>query len=276
MIHREFVMHYQPMVNMRTGETIGAEALIRWQHPEKGMLYPADFLPLIENNLLAIELGKWAIDTALTQVAHWRGAGLRIPVSVNVSALLLQKPDFVDWLRRSIAAHVNVQPGDLKLEVLETRALEDLGHISQVISACREFGVGFALDDFGTGYSSLTYLKTLPVTQIKIDQSFVGGRLDDPNNRAILGAVLSLATAFRRQPIAEGVETIEHGILLLNLGCELAQGYSIARPMPAHEIPAWLAAWKSYPAWTSHTVNTDFLSRRRAAADKARGADGEK
>ncbi len=255
---REFVLHYQPMVNMRTGAVIGAEALIRWQHPDKGLLPPAEFLPVIENHPLAVEIGKWVIDTTLTQIEVWHAAGLRIPVSVNVSALQLQRDDFVAWLRGAMDAHLNLRRGDLKLEVLETSALEDLIHVSDVIKKCRAIGVEFALDDFGTGYSSLTYLKSLPVTQLKIDHSFVAGTLGDPDNDAILGAVLNLATALHRQPIAEGVETIEQGVSLLHLGCELAQGYGIARPMPGPAIPAWVSAWKPYPAWLHHPV----ISRR--------------
>ena len=133
--------------------------------------------------------------------------------------------------------------------MLETSALEDLARVSQVIEACREIGVLFALDDFGTGYSSLTYLKRLPVIQLKIDQSFVRDMLDDPDDLAILDGVLGLCVAFRRQVIAEGVETVEHGEMLLQLGCELAQGYGIARPMPAADIPDWAATWHPDPVW---------------------------
>lgn len=246
---REFVLHYQPKVNMRTGTVIGAEALIRWQHPERGLLLPAMFLPVIEDHPLAVELGEWVIDTALTQMELWHAAGLDIPVSVNVGARQLQQADFVGRLREILAAHPNLRPNDLELEVLETSALEDLARVSQVIEACREIGVNFALDDFGTGYSSLTYLKHLKVTQLKIDQSFVRDMLGDPEDLAILDGVIGLAAAFRRQVIAEGVETVEHGAMLLQLGCELAQGYGIARPMPARELSGWADAWRTDPSW---------------------------
>jgi EAL domain-containing protein (putative c-di-GMP-specific phosphodiesterase class I) len=138
----------------------------------------------------------------------------------------------------------------LELEVLETSALEDIAQVSQVIAACAQMGVMFALDDFGTGYSSLTYLKRLHVTLLKIDQSFVRDMLEDPDDLAILQGVIGLAAAFKRQVIAEGVETVAHGSLLLQLGCELAQGYGIARPMPADQLPAWAAAWQADPAWS--------------------------
>jgi EAL domain-containing protein (putative c-di-GMP-specific phosphodiesterase class I) len=246
---REFVLHFQPKVNMRTGVVIGAEALIRWQHPQRGLLPPAQFLPVIEEHALAVELGEWVIDAALTQMEHWHASGFALPVSVNVGARQLQQPDFAQRLRSILARHSSVKPGELSLEVLETSALEDIAQISQVIEACREIGVSFALDDFGTGYSSLTYLKRLPVTLLKIDQSFVRDMLDDPDDLAILEGVIGLATAFRRQVIAEGVETDEHGTMLLQLGCELAQGFGIARPMPAHELPLWAAAWKPAATW---------------------------
>lgn len=247
---QEFVLHYQPKVNMRTGQVIGVEALIRWQHPERGLLAPSVFLPVIEDHPLAVDIGDWVIETALTQTERWLAVGLDIPVSVNIGARQLQQDDFVDQLRARLAAHPAVKPSRLVMEVLETSALEDLARVSAVIESCRNFGVLFSLDDFGTGYSSLTYLKRLSVDQLKIDQSFVRDMLDDPDDLAILGGVLSLATAFRREVIAEGVETVEHGTMLLQLGCELAQGYGIARPMPAADVPAWCASWQPDPEWT--------------------------
>jgi diguanylate cyclase (GGDEF)-like protein/PAS domain S-box-containing protein len=257
---REFVLHYQPKVNMRTGTVTGAEALIRWQHPEKGLLRPAFFLPVIEDHPLAVEIGEWVIDTALTQMALWQTSGLDIPVSVNVGARQLQGAGFPERLREILAAHRNVRPGDLELEILETIALEDVIGVSQVMEACREIGVTFALDDFGTGYSSLTYLRRLPVRLLKIDQSFVRDMLEDPDDLAILEGVIGLATAFRREVIAEGVETVEHGEMLLQLGCELAQGYGIAHPMPARELSSWAAAWRPDPAWINcRPVSRDYL-----------------
>ncbi len=245
----EFVLHYQPKVNLRSGAVVGAEALIRWMHPERGLLSPASFLPVIEDHPLAIELGEWVIDRALADLDRWKTAGLAIPVSVNVGALQLQQKDFVARLQSLLSAHPGRGSGDLELEVVETSALEDLAHVSQVIADCHRLGVDFALDDFGTGYSSLTYLKHLPVGQLKIDQTFVRDMLDDPDDLAILEGVIGLANAFRRRVIAEGVETREHGEMLLRLGCELAQGYGIARPMPADGLPTWAASWRPDPAW---------------------------
>jgi diguanylate cyclase (GGDEF)-like protein/PAS domain S-box-containing protein len=249
LIGEEFVLYYQPKVNMRTGQVMGVEALIRWRHPDRGLLSPAVFLPAIEEHPLAIELGEWVIDTALGQIESWHGQGLDIPVSVNVSARQLQHSDFVARLRALLAKHPRAKPEELELEVLETSALHDIAQVSRVMRACQELGVHFALDDFGTGYSSLTYLKRLPAQYLKIDQSFVRGMLDDPEDLAILEGVLGLATAFRRQAIAEGVETQTHGEMLLQLGCELAQGYFIAHPMPPEEIADWVASWETSPLW---------------------------
>ena len=246
---REFLLHYQPKVNMRSGQIVGVEALIRWQHPERGLLTPAEFLPVIEDHPLAVDIGEWVIHTALAQVELWHAAGLELFVSVNVGARQLQQLDFVDRLLAILAMHPKVDPSRLELEILETSALEDVAQISQLIKDCSQRGVTFALDDFGTGYSSLTYLKRLPVTTLKIDQSFVQNMLDDTEDLAILEGVLSLAVAFKRQVVAEGVETVAQGTLLLQLGCELAQGYGIARPMPGNELPQWAATWRPEPDW---------------------------
>ncbi len=246
----EFVLHYQPKINMRTGLVVGAEALIRWQHPDKGLLQPAVFLPVVEEHALAVAVGEWVLDTALTQWASWQAQGLDLPVSVNIGARQLQQPDFVARLRATLARHPQVPAGRLELEVLETSALEDIARVSEVIEACDLMGVKFALDDFGTGYSSLTYLKRLRVALLKIDQSFVRDMLEDPDDLAILQGVIGLAAAFKRQVIAEGVESVAHGILLLQLGCDLAQGYGIARPMAASAMPHWCAAWALDTAWS--------------------------
>jgi diguanylate cyclase (GGDEF)-like protein/PAS domain S-box-containing protein len=256
----EFVLHYQPKVNMRSGEVIGAEALIRWQHPQDGLLPPARFLPFIENHPLSIDIGEWVIASALRQLDQWHRDGLQVSVSVNVGAVQLQHPDFPARLKALLAMHPTVPAECIEIEVLETSALADVAHTSQVMRACAEFGVRFALDDFGTGYSSLMYLKRLPVNSIKIDQGFVRHMLEDPDNLPILEGVLTLARGFNRTPVAEGVETVAHGTLLLQLGCELGQGYGIARPMPAEQVAGWARNWQPPPAWSmSRRVNNDSL-----------------
>ena len=249
--NQEFVLHYQPKVNLRSGQVVGVEALIRWQHPERGLLAPGEFLPGIEGHPISVALGEWVLDTALTQIQAWAEAGLHLVVSVNISAHHLQQPDFVDRLTTRLAAHPRVPSACLELEVLETTALDELDAVADVIRACAAMDIVFALDDFGTGYSSLTYLKRLPAQVLKIDQSFVRDMLEDPEDRAIVDGVLGLARAFGRQAVAEGAETLAHCQLLLRIGCDLAQGYGIARPMPADKIVTWVASWRPEPDWLS-------------------------
>ncbi len=260
---REFVLYYQPKVNMKTGAVIGAEALIRWQHPERGLLPPAAFLPTIEDHAISGELGDWVIDAALAQLAEWRAAGLDLTVSVNVGARQLQRRDFVAQLCDLLTAHPTVEPRYLELEILETSALRDMALVSAIMRGCRAIGVRFALDDFGTGYSSLTYLKRLPAELLKIDRSFVRDILEDPEDLAIVEGVIRLAKAFGRGVIAEGVETIAHGERLLQLGCELAQGYGIARPMPGSELPGWVATWRPPALWSSLADRPPHRADRR-------------
>ena len=249
--NHQFVLHYQPKVNMRAGTVVGIEALIRWQHPERGLLSPIEFLPMIENHAMMIEVGEWVIDSALSQISQWqsRSLSLSVSISVNIAAVQLQQPDFTDRLAILLAAHPDVKPHNLELEILETSALEDVYHASIVMNTCKALGVSFALDDFGTGYSSLTHLRRLPANLVKIDQTFVRDMLIDVEDLAIVEGVIVLAKSFKRDVIAEGVETIEHGTVLLQLDCELAQGYGIARPMPASEIPMWISKWKPDANW---------------------------
>ncbi len=266
----EFELHYQPKVNMRTGTVVGAEALIRWRDPERGLVPPGDFLPLIEGSELLTRIGDWVLDTALTQMATWRRCGLDLAVSVNIAAHHLQQESFLPRLREKLSAHNDVKPDQLELEVVESAALEGIAQISQLMQACQILGVKFSLDDFGTGYSSLTYLRRLPANVLKIDQSFVRDMLWDSEDLAIVEGVIGLASAFRRTVIAEGVETTEHGELLLRLGCDLAQGYGIARPMPAADIPDWIDSWRPDPAWSgprNMAVNRDDLQLTYAEVD---------
>lgn len=242
-------LHYQPKVNMRSGKVTGVEALLRLRHPQRGLLSPAMFLPLTEDQPLAIEIGEWVIDNALTQVEIWRASGLNLPVSVNVSGSHLLQEDFVPRLSALLAAHVLVQPSLLELEILESSALLDPAKAATVLYACQKLGISVSLDDFGTGFSSLSYLKQLPVNALKIDRSFVSGMLDDRENLSIVESVVNLAGAFGRQVIAEGVESAEHGAALLRIGCELGQGYGISHPLPASEVPNWVKSWRPDPGW---------------------------
>ena len=247
--NKEFVLYYQPKVNMRSGEIVGVEALIRWNHPVRGILPPAEFLPVIEGHELSVHLGDWVMLTALNQLSRWQSQGLSLSISINIGSLDIQQSNFIDKLKNALSTYPLILPSQIQLEILETSALEDVEQVSSTIIACQSLGVSFSLDDFGTGYSSLTYLKRLPATELKIDQSFVRDMLDDPDDLAILQGVLSLAQAFRRKVVAEGVESEAHGVMLLQLGCELGQGYCIAKPMPCEELVDWIDHWRPYGAW---------------------------
>jgi diguanylate cyclase (GGDEF)-like protein/PAS domain S-box-containing protein len=249
LVHDEFQLYFQPKVNMRTGALVGVEALIRWNHPERGVLSPAAFLPQIENHPLIETVGDWVIEAALAQMVSWQRAGLVMQVSINIAARQFQAEHFATNLASRLARHLDIAPSRLELELLETSALANLEDVVQTMMACRRQGFHIAVDDFGTGYSSLTYLRRLPAETLKIDQSFVRDMLDDNEDLAIVKGVIGLANAFNRQVIAEGVETIAHGEKLLSLGCELAQGYGIARPMPGHELAAWIASWQPPAEW---------------------------
>ncbi len=249
LLGNQFVLYYQPKVNLRTAQVVGVEALIRWQHPQQGLLLPGTFLPDIEDHPLAIDLGHWVIDSALAQMSIWRRHGLELSVSVNISAYHLQSVDFIERLAEHFKNYVGIPPDRLELEILETSALEDILRVSETLQACSALGVRFSFDDFGTGYSSMTYLKQLPAKMIKIDQSFVRDMLQDPSDLAIVKAIIGLAGGFDRLVLAEGVETRQIGEALLEYGCEFGQGYGIARPMPAAALPDWINGWQANPQW---------------------------
>jgi diguanylate cyclase (GGDEF)-like protein len=259
MERREFVLFYQPKVNMSEGEVVGAEALIRWRHPERGLLAAGEFLPLIEDRPLMIEVGEWVIEEALRQMEEWREGGLMLPLSVNVGSIQLLQAGFIDRLSAILARHPALPRTSLELEIRGAGA-QEAPQLAEVVSACREIGLSVALDDFGASCSSLNDLKRLPANVLKIDASFVHDILDSIEDLNILEGVLGLAAAFRRQFIAEGVESAEHGLLLLRLGCDLAQGYGIAKPMEAADLPAWIEAWQPDPSWAEAT--TEGLDER--------------
>lgn len=245
--NEEFILFYQPKIDLRNKHVIGVEALIRWNHPERGMLSPAFFLPILDQDILSIELGEWVIKSALKQLHLWHGSAMAIPISVNISPLQLQHPNFVSRLAVMINAFPLFKANSLEFEILESSALKDIDLVPDVIRECNRLGVVFSIDDFGTGYSSLTYLKQLPTETLKIDQSFVIDMLIDSDNRTIIQGIIELSKAFGLKVIAEGVETPEHGSMLVSLGCFLAQGYGIAKPMPANEFPRWLNRWNDNP-----------------------------
>ena len=241
----EFCLYYQPKINMRTREVIGYEALIRWRHKQHGVLAPAAFLPALTNQPLELLIGKWVIKTALAQIYEWQLMGYHQGVSVNLAGYQLQQPNFVDELQQMLEKYPTSVAQALELEILETSAIEDLATVSCVIDACKGLGINMSLDDFGTGYSTLSHLKELSVDMLKIDHGFVRDMLKEKDDLAIIKGVIGFAEAFSLKVIAEGVETQEHIDRLLELGCELGQGYSISRPMPAERVLKWYDDWRT-------------------------------
>lgn len=251
----EFLLHYQPKVDMGSGELIGVEALLRWQHPEHGLLYPQSFLPEIQSDRIMLELDSWVLTESLRQLHQWHRQGLMLTMNVNISAQQMQHAGFVDHLSALLDSYPPSTAQHLELEVLESAALENIDTAAEVMRRCQSLGVGFALDDFGTGFSCLTHLKRLPANTIKIDRSFVRDILNDPDDLAIVEGILGLATAFRLNTVAEGVETPEQGIMLQELGCKQAQGFGIGKPMPPEDILPWMKHFKFHPTW--HQVPAD-------------------
>lgn len=252
LMQNEFCLYYQPKVNLKNGNIIGMEALLRWQHPEHGLRGPLEFLHLAEDSNLIVDLGNWVLDEALHQISKWHEAGFDWRVSVNIAARQLQRHDFVSNILALLARHPGAPAYRLELEILESTALEDMDHVRAIILACQDMGISISLDDFGSGYSSLAYLRHLPVNTLKIDQSFVRDMLDDEEDCALVEGILQMARIFKLDVIAEGMETAAHGALLLKLGCDTAQGYGIARPMPAAEVLDWAVQFKPDPAWQNY------------------------
>ncbi len=238
--HGEFELYYQPKMELQTHRPLGAEALVRWHHPQRGLLDPGQFMRAIENTELEVELGSWVIGQALEQIRQWRQVGMMPELSINISAYHLLMPGFAEKLRERLGSCC-ASPccNCLQIEVLETVAVEDMDTVGGIIKACKAFGVGFALDDFGTGFSSLTYLNNLAVDTLKIDQSFVRGMLQNKGDHAIVQGIVALASAFDMKVVAEGVEDERVYQALQQMGCTTGQGYGIAPPMPAAELAEW-------------------------------------
>ena len=245
----ELRLHFQPRVSMRRGEVVGFQAVLRWEHPEDGRVPSRNFLPLVEETDLIIDIGEWVMDQVLSQLHRWQQAGQGWPVSINIAARHFQRADFVDRLGEMLARHAQVAPQMLDLEIVESVAVENIQHVSACLQACQALGVRFSLGDFGTGYSSLSYLKRLRTQTIKIDKSFVRDILHDRDDLALTTAVIGLARAFGRQVVAEGLDSIEQGELLMRLGCDVAQGHCIARPMPPEEVSAWVQGYVAPLQW---------------------------
>ena len=236
----QLLLYYQPQVDGRR-RLIGVEALIRWRHPERGLVSPADFIPLAEETGLILPLGHWVLKTGCAQIASWgtRPETAHISMAVNVSARQFRQPDFADQVLLALD-NTGANPQRLKLELTETMLAENVQDIISKMSALKVEGVGFSLDDFGTGYSSLSYLKKLPLDQLKIDQSFVRDVLSDANDATIVSTIVTLGRSLGLAVIAEGVETEEQLEFLANHGCHAYQGYLFGRPTPMQKIEEML------------------------------------
>jgi EAL domain-containing protein (putative c-di-GMP-specific phosphodiesterase class I) len=239
----EFRVAYQPIVEFSTGRVEGLEALVRWQHPERGLLSPADFIALSEETGLIVPLGRWIVAEACRQLRQWQtGAGLGpLVMSVNLSARQLQHPELVDDVARAID-DAPMDAGALRLEITETVVMQEAPSTLAKLQALKRLGVRLAIDDFGTGYSSLGYLKRFPVDTLKVDRSFVKGIGRDTEDTAIVRAVVTVAKSLGLAVTAEGIETDEQLRDLRELGCDRGQGYLFARPMPGDRIPELVGA----------------------------------
>jgi EAL domain-containing protein (putative c-di-GMP-specific phosphodiesterase class I) len=238
----EFRLHYQPQVD-RQGRITGVEALLRWQHPKRGMVPPGAFIPLSEETGLIIPIGEWVLRTAAAQLRAWAAAPetQHLTIAVNVSATQFRQPDFVEQVR-TIMALSGARPQALKLELTESALADDMDIVLGKMQALRDLGIAWSLDDFGTGYSSLSSLKNLPFQQIKIDQSFVRDLLADPRNMAIVETIVRLSDSLGLSVIAEGVETEAQRAALEKAGCTQFQGYFFGRPVPIAELLPKLSA----------------------------------
>jgi diguanylate cyclase (GGDEF)-like protein/PAS domain S-box-containing protein len=248
--NNELLLYFQPKVNLESGSIAGFEALLRWQHPQDGMIPPLSFLPVVEQSDVIVEIGEWVIEQALRQIKHWQQIGQDWPISVNIAARHFQTADFLERLVIILARYPEVPASRLEFEILESVALGDVQAMNALIASCRNLGIQFSLDDFGTGYSSLSYLKRIPVQTLKIDQSFVRDMLKDPDDMALVESIINIAKLFRLHVVAEGVESQQQGLILQRLGCNLVQGYGIARPMPVDQCVNWASRYLAGEHWT--------------------------
>jgi diguanylate cyclase (GGDEF)-like protein/PAS domain S-box-containing protein len=242
----EFELHYQPQVRADDGRVCGVEALVRWRHPERGLVPPLKFIPIAEETGLIEALGAWVLTEACRQLAEWRAAGLaELRMAVNLSAHQLRTPGLADLVRDTLRTH-GLGEGDLELEITESVAMSNPERAIEQLRKLRSLGVKLAIDDFGTGYSSLAYLKRLPIQVLKLDRAFVRDMETDPNDAAICVATLALAHSLGLEVVAEGVETAAQREFLAEHGCDMLQGYLIARPMQAEVLHTWIARWTDH------------------------------
>jgi len=237
----EFHLVYQPVVDLSTGCLTGVEALVRWDHPQRGQVSPGEFIPVAERTGLIVPLGRWVVEEACRQARRWEDAGLDLHVAVNLSPIQFGDAGLVDDLRSIIRRH-GVDPGRLVLEITENVFLDNAAHAVDTMRAIGDLGVALALDDFGQGYSSLSYLKMLPLQLVKIDRAFVDGLPRSSADQAIVRAVVSLASELGMAVLAEGVETLDQLAHVRRLGCGSVQGFLFSRPVLPAEIEVLAAA----------------------------------
>jgi EAL domain-containing protein (putative c-di-GMP-specific phosphodiesterase class I) len=236
----EFEVYYQPLVNIDSGQIVGTEALVRWQHPERGLVLPAEFIPVAEETGLIVPLGEWVLRTACAQNKAWQEAGLPpMRVAVNLSARQFQQRNLLDMVAQ-VLDRTGMAPHYLQLEITEGVAMQDVDFTIAVLERLRGMGIQIAMDDFGTGYSSLSYLKLLPVNAVKIDRSFVRDLTIDPNDAAIATAVIAMAHNLKLSVIAEGVETEEQLDFLKGRDCDEMQGFLFSKAVPAEAVEKML------------------------------------
>jgi EAL domain-containing protein (putative c-di-GMP-specific phosphodiesterase class I) len=248
----EFLLHYQPKVDIKSGRIQGLEALLRWQDSEDGIIQPSVFIPLLEQSGAIVDVGEWIFLQALRDIGKWQDAGLlKIRVAVNVSPLQLRRRDFVDRVLAGIGPAGSSTAG-LDIEITESMLMQDLELSTRKLSQLREAGLGVAIDDFGTGYSSLRLLAKLPIDTLKIDKSFVQGIADTPNVATLVSTVVTLARAFNMKTVAEGVETPEQLQKLRQMRCDQAQGYLFSRPVAASDVPTVIARIERAQPTTIH------------------------
>ena len=237
----EFILHYQPQIDLATCQVTGMEALIRWRHPGKGLISPSKFIPIAEETGLINPIGEWTLRTACAQARRWQDAGLpAVPIAVNLSAQQWLQPDLEKQVLNALESQ-DLAPHFLELELTESLLMRDTDKMIETMHRLRARGVQFAVDDFGIGYSSLSYLKRFPVDHLKIDQSFVRDISTDPDDAAIATAIIQMGKSLRLTVIAEGVETSEQLKFLSNHGCDVAQGYYFSSPLPADACAEFLA-----------------------------------
>jgi predicted signal transduction protein with EAL and GGDEF domain len=236
-------LHYQPQVDVRTGRIIGAEALLRWRHAQRGFISPSTFIPIAEDSGLILPIGEWVIETACRQAAEWQRAGLpAVPVAVNVSGVQLRRQDLRELVRKSLSSS-GLDPRFLCIEITETVIVSVRERAIELLAQLRDLGVSLALDDFGTGYSSLSYLKNFPINRLKIDRSFVAEMLTDHTTASIVEAIISMTRILGLNVLAEGVEDHAQFAFLKQLGCDAVQGYYVSVPVPAHEFAKLLESF---------------------------------